>query len=296
MMSAADIAHALGGASKEGPAWRCRCPIHGGRSFTLCDADGGLVLFKCWAGCDQHDLLAELRTRGLWARGPHRRVPPPRHHESYAPNHARRIARARAIWDASLPAAASPVARYLAGRGIEISPWPASLRWHPRCPRPGGTCTPAMVALVEHVEGGMVGIHRTYITSDHRRHDRASLGPIRGGAVRLGMPRAGERFVVAEGIETALTVAVACGLPAWAALSAGGMRALVLPPEATHVRLCADNDRTGVGQQAARDAAQRFLAEGRHVHIAIPPQTGTDFNDVLLGKSLGPNTEAQHAA
>jgi hypothetical protein len=34
-MSAADIAHALGDARREGRTWRCRCPLHDGRSFTL---------------------------------------------------------------------------------------------------------------------------------------------------------------------------------------------------------------------------------------------------------------------
>ena len=52
-------------------------------------------------------------------------------------------------------------------------------------------------------------------------------------------------------------------MPAWAALSAGGIRALVLPREATHVLICADHDVSGVGERAARDAAVRWLAEGR---------------------------------
>jgi len=28
-MTAADIAHALGDARREGRTWRCRCPLHG---------------------------------------------------------------------------------------------------------------------------------------------------------------------------------------------------------------------------------------------------------------------------
>ena len=36
-MSAADIATALGNPRREGCAWRCRCPLHGGRSLVISD-------------------------------------------------------------------------------------------------------------------------------------------------------------------------------------------------------------------------------------------------------------------
>ena len=64
-MSAAEVAHALGDARREGRGWRCRCPLHQGRSLRLRDSDGGCVLVTCWGGCDRLDVLAELRRRGL---------------------------------------------------------------------------------------------------------------------------------------------------------------------------------------------------------------------------------------
>src|SRR5262245_46881544 len=64
-MTAAGIAVALGDARREGRDWRCRCPLHQGRSLTLRDGDGGSVLVTCWGGCDRLDVLAELRRRGL---------------------------------------------------------------------------------------------------------------------------------------------------------------------------------------------------------------------------------------
>ena len=154
----------------------------------------------------------------------------------------------------------------------------------------------AMVAPVEHVARGIIGIHRTYLTVDYRRHDRATLGPIAGGAVRLGTPRAGEWLAIGEGIETALAVVAACGLPAWAALSAPGIRALILPPEATHVIICADHDASGTGERAARDAAARWLAEGRRVRIAMPPAPGIDMADVLAGRSQSASKDARGVA
>jgi phage/plasmid primase-like uncharacterized protein len=152
-----------------------------------------------------------------------------------------------------------------------------------------------MVALIEHVERGIVGVHRTYLTPDYRRHDRATLGPIAGGAVRLGMPRAGEWFAVGEGLETTAAVVSACTMQAWAALSAGGMRALILPPEATHILIAADHDLSGTGERAAH-AAARLLAEHRCVRIAMPPEPGTDFNDVLAGRSHAAMIGVRHVA
>jgi len=153
-----------------------------------------------------------------------------------------------------------------------------------------------MVALVEHVTRGIVGVHRTYLTPNYRRHDRAALGPIAGGAVRLGMPHTGEWLAIAEGIETALAVVTACGMPAWAALSAGGVRTVILPPEATHIVICADHDASGTGERAARDAAGRWLAEGRRVRIALPPVIGTDMADVLAGGPHAAMDEARGVA
>jgi phage/plasmid primase-like uncharacterized protein len=106
------------------------------------------------------------------------------------------------------------------------------------------------------------------------------LGPVAGGAVRLG--DCGEHLTLAEGIETALSVQQVTGVPAWAAISAGGFRSLILPalPCAAVVTIAADPD--PVGLAAAHAAAQRWHDEGRSVRIASPPR-GFDFNDLLRG-------------
>lgn len=72
-MRAADIAKALGGATRSGRGWLARCPAPGhgqGRgdrtpSLSLADGDGGKLLVHCHAGCDPRDVLAELRERNL---------------------------------------------------------------------------------------------------------------------------------------------------------------------------------------------------------------------------------------
>jgi putative DNA primase/helicase len=304
-MNAAQVAAALGEARREGRDWRCRCPLHGGRSLVIRDGNYGRVLVTCWAGCNRLDVLGELRRRGLLDGridcAPNITSAPRRHDGSG------RTARGLHIWRASRPGADTTVAHYLASRGLLLERREVSLRFHPNCPRPRDVSgnllapLPAMVALVEHVERGPVAVHCTYLRPDgsakadlRKNEQRACFGPVAGGAVRLGMPRAGEWFAVSEGIETALSVAIACAMPAWAALSAGGITNLVLPPEATHVVICADHDAGGTGKRAARNAVARWLAEGRRVRVAMPPRPDSDFNDVLRNGTPSLKDEASH--
>jgi hypothetical protein len=284
-MMAAEIARRLGGARREGRNWRCRCPAHGGRSLMLRDGRGKLLV-KCWAGCDTRDILAELRRHGMLTdrRAEYRPLPAP---VVRADDPARRIEIARRIWAAARDARGTPVERYLAGRGLTL-PMPPSLRYAPSLRRPDGTSGPAMVARVDGLDGELRAVHRTWLERDAsgiwRRRDRASLGPVGGGAVWLAP--AAETLIVGEGVETCLAAMQATVQATWAALSTSGMRALRLPPEVRHVVILADHDLNGAGLRAARAAGQRWLAEDRRVQIAMPPQPGWDFADVLAAGRL----------
>jgi putative DNA primase/helicase len=306
-MRAADIAAALGHGRQSGGWWRCVCPVHRSRtgsSLTLALRDGhrGLVI-KCFAGCDTRDVLAELRRRGLIAGTSNdaRPAPIPIRSDDSA-NAARRIELARRVWDAARDAPGSPVARYLAGRRITAS-LPASLRWARSLRRPDGISGPAMLARIDNIDGELIGVHRTWLARDPAgdwcRRDRAMLGRAAGGAVHLAA--ADEMLMIGEGIKTCLTAMQATALPAtalpaWAALSTSGMVELRLPPIVRTVIILADHDLSGAGERAARTAAARWLAEGRRVRLAMPPQPGIDFNDVLLGRSFARIEDARDAA
>jgi putative DNA primase/helicase len=148
-----------------------------------------------------------------------------------------------------------------------------------------------MVAIVRNpLTGALIGLHRTFLADDGAgkariAKPRAMLGLCSGGAVMLRP--AAEELGVGEGIETCVAVMWACAaLPVWAALSTSGLKTLLLPPmplARTVIILC-DHDRNGAGERAAYVAAERWLAEGRRVKIALPPNVGNDFNDILSGK------------
>jgi putative DNA primase/helicase len=298
-MSAREVAAALGGACRSGAWWRCRCPVHSSRSATLALRDGerGMIV-KCFADCDPRDILAELRRMGLIVGRSGDGPPLPALRSSARDHTTPRMALARRIWDAAQDVGGTPVVHYLAGRRLTIAP-PPSLRWSPRCwHREARAWLPAMVARVDNIDGEPIGVHRTYLARDDRgqwrRRDRATLGPIAGGAVRLAL--AAETLLVGEGLETCLASMLATARPAWAALSTSGIMALALPAIVRDVVILADHDSSGAGERAARQAAERWLGEGRRVTLALPPEPGTDFNDVLLGRAHAHITEAHDAA
>lgn len=290
-MTAETVAKALGG-RKAGAAWMARCPAHDDRapSLSIADARDGKVLVRCHAGCDQRDVIAALRARGVWGRDEGRPIPIARRPDQLLPvkpdgGAIKRTEAALAIWHGAQSAEGTPVETYLRSRGLMI-PIPPSIRFHAGLRHPSGGVWPAMVALVTHgVEGNPIGIHRTFLARDGSAKAsvdpaKMMLGPCRAGAVRLGP--AGDALMVGEGIETCLAAMQASDRLAWAALSTSGLRALALPHAVCDVIVLADGD--DPGEAAARDCAWRWKREGRRVRIARPP-SGTDFNDLLMRRT-----------
>lgn len=192
--------------------------------------------------------------------------------------------------------------RYLAERGIAAAA-ASDLLFHPDLTYwDTRTGYPGLVAIVRDVRGERCAIHRTYLAPDGSTKaevakPRMMLNSVAGGVVRLA-PLADAGVVgLAEGIETALAVMTACpDLPVWAALSAGNLRQVDLPSEATGIVLLADHDESGAGIEAARAAAAHLAASGRRVWLAAPPRPGDDFNDLLLREGPEAVRAVVHAA
>lgn len=262
-----------------------RCPSCGYKGAFSMSVRNGQTLYHCHVGCPQDDVLAAVRDGG--GDWPQSRLSQESQssHRHYNAGKAEFI---RKLWRESLPGAGTAVETYLRSRGITTC-IPVSIRllphhWHPGSKRKW----PVMLAAVTDVNDHLQSIHRTYLSLDGKtkapvESAKMTLGPIGGYSVHLAP--AAEVMAVAEGIETALSVQQATDMPTWAALNAGGIRDLILPPLplSREVIIAADNDANSVGQRAAHDAAQRWLAEGRRVRIALPPVVDTDFNDLLRG-------------
>jgi len=277
----------LEGVRRAGPSsWMARCPAHPDRnpSFSIALRDGR-VLLHCFAGCPPEAVLGavgltwkDLREPDPWAwRPPFPSRPKPKPEpEGPSPEDRERW---ESLWEAAKPS--HPLlGRYLRARGLSLEPPPALRLAFLRG-------EPVMVARVEGVKG-LLGLHMTTLEPDGRgrREKRLVKGSRpKGGAIRLFPLEAGKPLALAEGIETALAVREATGWPVWATIAAGFMPGVVLPPEAHEVVVCADHDRAGL--EAAHALARRLIREGRRVRLAVPPDEGADWLDVLAHAKKG---------
>lgn len=295
-MTARESAIALGGSGRSCGGWYpCDCPACGGEGkLGLKDTESGLAV-NCFRLCRHTDIIAELDRRGLLLDEPAEPEDPAVTERRKAKEEAhrqRRIAEARDFIGECLPwNATGQIARYLRRRGIDpslpsLSP---SIMFHGMSRHPEGGSRPLMVGVIEHVEYGVIGATRTFLAIDGSQKaafhkPRLFLGMAKGGAVRLGTPDPDREIVVGEGIESTISYMELHGLPGWAALSACGIAGLILPPEARRVVIAAHHDEDGVGLKAAVAAARRWRGEMRRVRIDLPPDAGSDWNDVLASR------------
>ena len=143
----------------------------------------------------------------------------PKHHDGLAPWAAREWAAAQPLHGVALA--------YLKARACCIPPEDSHLRCNPALQHPSGYTGPGLVALVTDARSGLpLSLHRTWVCANG---EKAALKTPRllaaghrkaGGVIRLLPHRAGEPLGLAEGIETALSLAWA-DLPCWAAIDAG---------------------------------------------------------------------------
>ena len=213
------------------------------------------------------------------------------------------------LWSRCQPIDRTQAENYLAARGIRRCRFPA-LRFHHALPyrsdAGGWRRYPAMVAAVAGDDGGIQGVHRTWL--DPKRPavanvaaPRKSLGRIHGFAVRFGESAGASTLLVGEGIETvlslvtvlphgALRTAVPSGTFAAAALSAGSLGAFVPPNRVT--RLIVAQDRDEAGERASRRLQLRCTRLGIGCAVLLP--AGKDFNEDIV--ALGPERLAARLA
>lgn len=291
------------------------CPLCGGRdrfSFFRKEEQGRWFCRGCGWG-DGIDLVRKfthrtfpetLRWLASYLGVPHEERRPPAVRcleEDPEARRRARLARLSEDWDRAVPLAdlpdSAPVRRYLAARGLgrcDPSPmlraeadapcWDASGEGRPKL----AGRFPTMLARVTDAAGGLITLHRTYLTPEGGKAPVAAVkklapGAVEGGLVRLFPPTA--ILCLAEGIETALSVHEMTGLPAWSAISLTGFRRFETVPECVEVvRICGDNDRSYAGAAGAYELAARLKRSRPELEVSvhIPAEAGTDWNDVLM--------------
>jgi putative DNA primase/helicase len=158
---------------------------------------------------------------------------------------------------------------------------------------------PGMLALVQGPSGEMVNLWRWYLTPEGEKapvpiaKKAAGIFTTKGTyAVRLAEPV--DQLAICEGVETAESVMLLKGIPAWATLSKSGMERFALPEGYERVRrvdFYGDNDAADklgrrAGNEAARKARDKMQAAGLKSFICLPASTKYDFADIRSGAAV----------
>jgi hypothetical protein len=202
---------------------------------------------------------------------------------------------ARRLFAISRPITHTVAEAYLRRRGITDLRNCGSLRFHPRCfylpgeeePVDTRQAWPALIAKVTDADGGLTGVHRTWL--DPSGADKApvatprrAMGDLAGQAVRFGVVV--DVMAAGEGIETVLSVrSVMPTMPLAATLSAAHLAAFIPPPGLVRLYILQDND--PAGRRASEMLTNRSEALGIEALTLTPGLD--DFNDDL--RRLGPD-------
>lgn len=175
-----------------------------------------------------------------------------------------------------------------------------------------GRMVPALLAPIKNGRNEVQGVVRiflnvngdklqdTYLNADGKSLKatvKANLGSMANAAVTVNQGKFSGTIYIAEGIETALSIAQTKPLNAvFATLSVSNLSKVPIPVDTQKVVLCADYDGVGAASdKALMTAANFYLARGLNVAIALPEKiigmNKVDFNDVL--KHLGSDSIAR---
>lgn len=251
----------------------------------------GKLLWHCLAGCTQEAVKERFVADGLWSRPRSSKGSFNRKERERLDGEGkvdfREILDACIAWPELDKEQRQILENYARSRGVKM-PETAMLLPSSKSNRLTDRRFPAMVFGIAR-EGESIGAHLTWLSS--KGHSKLAVddpkrtyGGVKGGHIRLHRRYDRlEPIVVAEGIETALSVERITGLQAIVACNAGNLGKINVP-KCSEVIIAADNDPNRSGIQGATNLARRLSSEGRPVRIALPYSHGNkkrDWNDEL---------------
>ena len=261
----------------------CCCPAHDDNTPSLGVSIGrNAILFHCFAGCPQKDVIAGFERQGVPARslfsGRSVSIPP-------APTkEIKPSANAQRLWRQARCLQETIGQTYLEKRLISItSPELRFLERTPLGPKGNVRFLPAMLAAVR-TDSDIMAIHRTFLLPDGSCQadfikPKRALGSLGTGAVRLFAAKNGV-LGLAEGTESAMSATQLTGIPIWATLGNERFGIVTIPESVKQLYLFVDHD--AGGDLAEAKAREHFQMPGRSIVARRPGRRGDDWNNELF--------------
>jgi hypothetical protein len=270
------------------------CPACGGTDrFSINTAKQLWLCRQCAKGGDAIELVRHVNQccfveARQFVSGDRLLQPKPAQRVPVDKDDADRIARALALWTASVSPWGTPAEMYLKSRGLELDDdiAGAALRWHPRIS--------AMLALFRNIETDEPqAISRTLLDSEGRKLDRKFLGPTGGAAIKLD---ADEDVLgglhIGEGTETSLAARQLGLRPCWAVGSAGAVATIPVLGGVECLTLLAEND--DASARAVEMCAAHWHGGQGSAHQSPDRRQGPQRRDSGGSMTVPFTTEAYH--
>jgi putative DNA primase/helicase len=290
--AAEQLAKALG-AVRSGRQWKCRCIAHENKNPSMIIFEGrtGAVQVRCLAGCEPQDIIAVLRSRGLWHSEEHGRTPTHKKCVSHETDNRReqqlRVL-ARCLFDDAKPDLRGTLAeRYFDSRDLwSVARDIEDIRFHPRCPRAGGEQPAVVIAMRSLASRAMTAVQRIFLTRQGHKDGAMMLGTAGGAAMQL-QPR-GRELHICEGLETGLAIIAMDHAPVWALGSTSNTQTFPVLDDVERLVIWPDNDQhrkvgakiVQAGVKAAGLCEDRWFKAGKEVEIYLPKIDCEDAADV----------------
>lgn len=260
----------------------CCCPAHDDKTPSLGVSIGrNAVLFHCFAGCPQKDVLAAFERQGVSARslfcGCSVLIP------VAPPKEIKPSANAQRLWRQAKRLQGTIARTYLEKRLINMtSPELRFLDRTPLGPKGHVRFLPAMLAAVR-TDADIMAIHRSFLLPDGSGQadfikPKRALGSLGTGAVRLFPPKNGV-LGLAEGTESAMSATQLTSIPIWATLGNERFGIVTIPESVKQLYLFVDHD--AGGDLAEAKAHEHFQMPGRSIIACRPDRRGDDWNNEL---------------
>ena len=274
-----------------------RCPIcapnrkpehQGIKSLRIWRLDNGAISASC-VHCGRKAVIYPGRDRRLTAAEVNetRRTVEATRRQDEARRQAR-IRSARTLWGEADAIIGSQSEKYLVGRGLRL---PGNvnqvLRHHPRCPWGERKRRAVMLAAFRLIDPEkppnpadlppVMGVSRI---AGRGHQNKLMLGATKGSAVMLGRWTPGATLNIAEGIETAIGVAMGLppGAPVWALGGDIAIRDFPILTWCDDLAIWGDHDEAGIA--AAEACRDRWQRAGISCRIILPTREGADHADV----------------